>query len=181
MKVTRAVVLFLVVFALAACKKTDGAPAPKSDRIVSLSPSTTEALFVIGAGDRVVGRSRYCNWPAKVERLPQVGGYVDPSYEAILALRPDLCLENGQRDLTTIAGQLGVTTLLTGSVRRDGRKLKVNARLIQGSTGQQLWSGSFDRELTDIFAVQAELAAAVIDAIVPAARGDTSLPQVSFG
>ena len=72
-----------------------------------------------------------------------------------------------------MAAQLGVTTLLTGSVRRDGRKLKVNARLIQGSTGIQLWSGSFDRELTDIFAVQAELAAAVIDAIVPAARGDT--------
>ena len=66
-----------------------------------------------------------------------------------------------------------MTTVLQGSVRRDGRKLKVNAKLIDGSTGFQLWSGSFDREVTDIFAVQAELAAAVIDAIVPAARGDT--------
>ncbi len=59
-------------------------------RIVSLSPSTTEALFVIGAGPRVVGRSRYCDWPAEVTKLPQIGGYVDPSFEAILALRPDL-------------------------------------------------------------------------------------------
>jgi iron complex transport system substrate-binding protein len=55
-----------------------------------MSPSTTETLFVIGAGDRVVGRSRYCDWPPEVLKLPQIGGFVDPSYEAILALRPDL-------------------------------------------------------------------------------------------
>ena len=57
---------------------------------MSLSPSTTETLFVIGAGDRVVGRSRYCDWPPRCMKLPQIGGYVDPSFEAILALRPDL-------------------------------------------------------------------------------------------
>ena len=72
---------------------------------------------------------------------------------------------------TTIAERLGVTTLLEGSVRRDGQRLKLHARLIDGATGQQLWSGSFDRELVDLFAVQAELAAAVVQAIVPAARG----------
>ena len=59
-------------------------------RVVSISPSTTETLFVIGAGPLVVGRSRYCDWPPEVASLPQVGGYVDPSYEAILALRPEL-------------------------------------------------------------------------------------------
>jgi iron complex transport system substrate-binding protein len=59
-------------------------------RIVSLTPNTTEALFAIGAGALVVGRSRYCDWPPEVRALPAVGGYVDASYEAILALRPDL-------------------------------------------------------------------------------------------
>lgn len=75
----------------AACSKasTDGARAA-GKRIVSLSPSTTEAIFAIGAGAQLVGRSRYCDWPKEVEKLPQVGGYVDPSYEAILALKPDL-------------------------------------------------------------------------------------------
>lgn len=75
----------------AACSKAspDGASA-KGQRIVSLSPSTTESVFAVGAGARLVGRSRYCDWPKEVEKLPQVGGYVDPSYEAILALRPDL-------------------------------------------------------------------------------------------
>ncbi len=84
----------LLLLSLLACRK---APAVRNDadagagaRIVSLSPSTTEALFVIGAGPQVVGRSRYCDWPAEVTKLPQIGGYVDPSFEAILALRPDL-------------------------------------------------------------------------------------------
>jgi serine/threonine-protein kinase len=74
-------------------------------------------------------------------------------------------------DAQTIAEKLGVTTLLEGSVRRDGKRLKLNARLIDGTTGQQVWSGSFDRELVDLFTVQAELAAAVVAAIVPAAKG----------
>jgi iron complex transport system substrate-binding protein len=58
--------------------------------VVSLSPSTTETLFAIGAGRQLVGRSRYCDYPPEVDKLPQIGGYVDPSYEAILALSPDL-------------------------------------------------------------------------------------------
>jgi iron complex transport system substrate-binding protein len=79
------------IASVVACRKsTAGTPAPIATRIVSISPSTTETLFVIGAGDRVVGRSRYCDWPAEVTKLPQVGGYIDPSFEAILALRPDL-------------------------------------------------------------------------------------------
>lgn len=81
------------LFALLGCGKAN--PVARGDagaakRVVSLSPSTTETLFVIGAGEQVVGRSRYCDWPAEVLKLPQIGGYVDPSFEAILALRPDL-------------------------------------------------------------------------------------------
>lgn len=57
---------------------------------MSLTPSTTETVFALGAGSRLVGRSRYCNYPPEVKKLPSVGGYVDPSLEAILALRPSL-------------------------------------------------------------------------------------------
>ena len=105
-----------------------------------------------------------------LDRLGRVPGL------RVIASSSSFTFKGKNQDARTIAGQLGVTTVLQGSVRRDGRKLKVNARLIDGSTGFQLWSGSFDRELTDIFAVQAELAAAVIDAVVPAARGDTVAP-----
>jgi iron complex transport system substrate-binding protein len=58
--------------------------------VVSLSPSTTEALVAIGARDALVGRSRYCDFPPEVSTLPEVGGFVDPNFEAIVALRPDL-------------------------------------------------------------------------------------------
>lgn len=74
-----------------ACSKAGSSDRKTTGRrIVSLSPSTTEAIFAVGAGEQLVGRSRYCDYPKDVEKLPQVGGYVDPSYEAILALKPDL-------------------------------------------------------------------------------------------
>lgn len=90
------VVLVLVLLLLTACKRGEAAKAAPGDggatyaRVVSISPSTTEALFAVGAGAQVVGRSRFCTTPREAQALPQVGGYVDPSFEAILALRPDL-------------------------------------------------------------------------------------------
>ncbi len=59
-------------------------------RVVSISPSMTEAVFAIGAGSLLVGRSRFCDYPPEVVRLPAVGGFSDPSLEAIVALRPTL-------------------------------------------------------------------------------------------
>jgi TolB-like protein/Flp pilus assembly protein TadD len=77
-------------------------------------------------------------------------------------------------DAQTIAEKLGVTTILEGSIRRDGNRLKLSARLIDGATGHETWSGSFDREATDVFRVQEELARAVVDAVIPAARGEVA-------
>lgn len=84
--------LFVILGALvgAACSRAAPDAARTSPRIVSLSPSTTEALFAIGAGASVVGRSRYCDFPAEARALPEVGGYVDPSFEAIFGLSPTL-------------------------------------------------------------------------------------------
>ncbi len=105
----RTAILLVVVALLAsvACRGKDKASPARAARIVSLSPSTTEAVFVVGAGDRLVGRSRYCDWPKEeVEKLPQVGGYVDPSFEAILALRPDLVVGARGPAGTTITDRL---------------------------------------------------------------------------
>jgi iron complex transport system substrate-binding protein len=59
-------------------------------RIVSLAPSITEILFMLGLGDRVAGVTRYCNFPPAARTRPRIGGYDDPSYEAVVALNPDL-------------------------------------------------------------------------------------------
>src|SRR5580698_8024137 len=59
-------------------------------RIVSTFPSITETLFALGAGDRVVGVSNYCRYPAAALSLPKVGTYTKPDPERIALLRPDL-------------------------------------------------------------------------------------------
>jgi iron complex transport system substrate-binding protein len=68
------------------------------ERIVSLSPSSTEILFAVGAGPKVVGVTDYCNYPhdikARIEanELTRVGGYWNPSIETIVKLKPELVL-----------------------------------------------------------------------------------------
>ncbi len=81
------------VVSVAACRrKTNAEPAPTRtiNRVVSVTPSTTEAMFALGQGSKLVGRSRYCDYPPEVVSLPTVGGYVDLSFEAVIGLRPDL-------------------------------------------------------------------------------------------
>ena len=73
-------------------------------RIVSTAPSSTEALFALGLGPRVVGVSVYCEFPPEVKALPKVGSYVKPDIEAIARLRPDLVVL--QRHDGPIVGRL---------------------------------------------------------------------------
>ena len=62
------------------------------ERIVSLAPSNTEILFALGLGDKVVGVSDYCDYPAEAQEKPKVGGYSTADIERIVALEPDLIL-----------------------------------------------------------------------------------------
>jgi len=59
-------------------------------RIVSLAPSTTEIIYAIGAGDKVVGVTDYDNYPEQVKNVPKVGGFKGPNVEAITAQKPDI-------------------------------------------------------------------------------------------
>jgi iron complex transport system substrate-binding protein len=82
----------IVSFLAVACAREKASAPAGGPRVVSLSPSTTEAIFAVGAGNQLVGRSRYCDYPPGALPLPQVGGYADPNLEAILALRPTLVI-----------------------------------------------------------------------------------------
>ena len=66
-------------------------------------------------------------------------------------------------DLRAIGEKLAVTTVLTGSVRRSGDRVRITAQLSDAQQGQQLWSERFDRELKDIFDVQDEIARAIVE------------------
>jgi serine/threonine-protein kinase len=69
------------------------------------------------------------------------------------------------RDLRQVGRDLGVATVLEGSVRRDGERMRVTATLVQAADGRHLWSRTFQRPLTDVFAVQDEIAGAVVQAL----------------
>ena len=73
--------------------------------------------------------------------------------------------KGGEQDAKSIASELGVAYLLDGSVRRSGKIVRIVAQLIDGKTGFDSWSESFDRDLDDIFAVQSEIATMVANAL----------------
>lgn len=63
-------------------------------RIVSLSPASTEVAFALGAGESLVGVTRYCDFPPSATEVPKVGGWLDPELEKVTSLKPDLVLTN---------------------------------------------------------------------------------------
>ncbi len=65
-------------------------PAIPSQRIVSLAPSTTEILFALGLGDRIVGVTSFCDYPEEAKKKPKIGGMSNPSLEAVVSLKPDI-------------------------------------------------------------------------------------------
>lgn len=79
----RAIVVFLILAASALAEP---------HRIVSTSPSITEALFALGLGPHVVGVSNYCEYPPEVKDLPKVGTFLHPDPELIARLKPDLVI-----------------------------------------------------------------------------------------
>jgi len=77
-------------------------------------------------------------------------------------------------DIPTIAKTLNVTSVLEGSVRRSGKRVRITAQLIQVATDSHLWSESYDRELDDIFAVQDDIAQSVVKELRMALLGAPS-------
>lgn len=83
----------------------------------------------------------------------------------VIARTSAFAFKGKNEDIRKIAEILGVNTILEGSVRRAGSRIRVTAQLIQASDGTHLWSQHYDRELIDIFAVQDEISAAIAEAL----------------
>ena len=83
--------------------------AAEARRIISIIPATTEMLFAMHAGDRLVAVGTYDHFPPEVERLPRVGALLDPDVERIITLRPDLVVLYGtQSDLRSQLDRAGI-------------------------------------------------------------------------
>lgn len=76
------------------------------DRIVSLAPNLTEIVYVVGAGDRLVGRTEYCDYPAEAKGVATIGDTMHPSIERIIALKPQIVLVSTASQLEAFTKQL---------------------------------------------------------------------------
>jgi TolB-like protein len=83
----------------------------------------------------------------------------------VAARTSSFAFKGKNENATTIARRLGVRSVLEGSVREEGTHLRIHAELINGADGYDLWSASFDRDLTDALAVQDEIARAIVAAL----------------
>ncbi len=84
----------------------------------------------------------------------------------VIARNSTFAYKNRSVDVRRIAADLGVRYLLEGSARRAGNRLRVNVQLIDATSGAHVWAERFDRDLHDIFAVQDEVTARIVEALV---------------
>lgn len=92
-------------------------------RIVSMAPNITEILFALGLENRIAGVTRFCNYPSAARNKPSIGGFVNPSIEQIVLLRPDLIIAtaDGNRKETIIRlEQLGLPVYVIKPVSVKG-------------------------------------------------------------
>jgi serine/threonine protein kinase/Tfp pilus assembly protein PilF len=107
----------------------------------TLSHSKRNTYFADGVQDEILSNL------AKVSQLKVT------SRTSVMTLRPE-----ANRNLRSIAGSLGVANVVEGTVRRDGNRVRITIRLVDARTDKALWSDIYNRDLTDIFAIQSEVA-----------------------
>lgn len=125
----------------------------QAQRIISIIPATTEMLFAMGAGDRVVAVGTYDRFPPEVARLPRVGALLDPDVERLISLRPDLVVLYGtQADLRTQLDRAGIPSY--PYVHRGLSDIAETIRGLGGRVGLQRQANGvadhLERELADI-------------------------------
>lgn len=105
-------------------------------RIVSLNPTTTEVLFAIGAGSRLVGRSMYDAFPQAALAVPSLGAALRPNVEAIIGARPDLVVLYASQDNRAAADRLRQAGIATAALRIDSiAQFERDTRLLGRMTG----------------------------------------------
>ena len=110
----------------------------------TLSDSRSDSYFADGVQDEIL------NNLAKIAQLKVI------SRTSVMQYRAD-----NKRDLRQIAYALGVSNVLEGTVRREGNRVRVSTELIDAGNDNTIWADSYDRDLTNIFSIQSEIAQTV--------------------
>jgi len=140
----------------------DGRPNARSEktrevavpqRIVSMAPSITETVFALGCGNRLVGVTDFCHFPPEAKAIPKVGGYLNPNWEAILRLQPDLLIiPAGQQDFRDKAEQFHLKSVTVDHRSVDGvfSSLEILGRVLGAEDQAETLAKEWHRRLSDI-------------------------------
>ncbi len=127
-------------------------PKPSAKRIAvlpfaNMSPDPNDEYFADGMTEELIAT------------MSKLGGL------KVIARTSVMGYKRGKKKISEIARELDVATILEGSVRKAGDKLRITVQLIDSQTGDHLWADNYDRELKDVFAIQAEISKTVAGAL----------------
>jgi iron complex transport system substrate-binding protein len=120
----------------------------KIERIISLAPNITEMIFAVGAGDKLVGVTTYCNYPAEAKSIQKVGDTVSPNIETIISLRPEVVFVSTASQLEAFTKTLdsqGVSVFVINATSLDDVYRSL------GQLGEMFWTSEQAKTLvTDL-------------------------------
>ena len=134
--------IFVFIFALSACKSANFPQSEevkmrdiaddlgrklkipeKVERVVSLAPNLTENIFAVGAGDRLVGVTTFCNFPEDANKIQKIGDTMNPNMETIIALKPQIVFVSTASQIETFTKTLeaqNITVFVTNPTNLNG-------------------------------------------------------------
>jgi iron complex transport system substrate-binding protein len=131
------------------------AVVPKIERVVSLAPNITENIFAVGAGDKLVGVTDFCDFPAEAKKIRKVGDTMKPNLETIIALKPDIVFVSTASQLESFAGQLekqNIAVFVTNPQNFEGvlKNLKQFGELFNTSEQAQKLTADLQKRVGEV-------------------------------
>ena len=177
---------------------TDGSPSGVAPSDLAPSGAASPAAVAPAAGDLPGPHapSSSAPLPPSIAVLPFSNLSADPEQEffchgmaeelinnlthveglRVAARTSSFQFQESSADIREVGRRLGVASVLEGSVRRSGDRLRVTAQLIDAGDGYHLWSETYERELADVFAIQDEISRAIVETVRPTLVGESEPP-----
>jgi TolB-like protein/class 3 adenylate cyclase/Tfp pilus assembly protein PilF len=160
---TSAVVLAAIAAGLLAYQslQTKRVAAPRQSEAGTVVPNKSIAVLPFVDMSQGHDQEYFCDGISEelLDALAQVEGL------RVVARTSSFAFKGKSAEVNEIAQKLNVATVLEGSLRRAGDKIRITAQLINGSTGFHIWSETYERDVKDVFAVQDEITRAIVDAL----------------